>query len=112
MAPGSGSQRMLRTDSGAVNQDLDCQRVSDHVTAVVRVMLLRLDAAVRTFGPGQQGVSPRLPRRQPIKLPTSPRIPLNGVEEFGLGPGLPTVRAHRDPRYLGLARPPGAGNGV
>src|SRR4051794_22691061 len=84
----------------------------DHVGAVVRVMLLRLDVTVRIFGPGQQGVSPRLPRRKPIKPPTSPRMPLNGVEELRLGPGLPAVRAHRDPRYLGLARPRGAENRV
>src|SRR6267154_371776 len=97
----SGSSR--RSTCGVVNKDLDWQRVVDHVAAVVRVMLIRLDVTVRIFGPGQQGVSPRLPRRQPIKLPTSPCMPLNGVEEFCLGPGLPAVRAHRDPRYLGLA---------
>src|SRR6266851_10191181 len=106
----SGSSR--RSTRGAVNKDLDWQRVVDHVGAVVRVMLVRLDATVRIFGPGQQDVLPRLPRRKPIKLPTSPRMPLNGVEEFCLGPGLPAVRAHRDPGYLGLAGPGNAGNRV
>src|SRR5260370_14006630 len=101
-----------RSTGGAANKDLDWQRVVDHVAAVVRVMLIRLGATVRIFGPGQQDVSPRLLRSVPIKLPTSPRIPLNGVEEFCLGPGLPTVRAHRDLRYLGLARPGSAGNRV
>src|SRR5262249_39024783 len=46
------------------------------------------------------------------ELPTSPRIPLSGVEEFCLGPGLSTIRAHRDLRDLGLARPRRAENRV
>src|SRR5258708_20102664 len=106
----SGAAR--RSTCGVVKKDLDWQRVVDDVGAVVRVMLIRLDATVRIFGPGQQGVSARLPRRKPIKLPTSPRMPLNGVDEFCLGPGLPTVCAHRDPRYLGLPCPRSAGNRV
>src|SRR5260370_30834127 len=93
-----GSSR--RSTCGVVNTDLDWQRVVDHVAGVVRVMLVRLDATVRIFGPGEQGVLPRLPWRKPIKLPTSPRMPLDRVEEFCLGPGLPAVRAQRDPRHL------------
>src|SRR5258708_262879 len=75
-------------------------------------MLIRLDATVRIFGPGQQGVSPRLFRSKPIVFPTPPRITLNGVQEFCLGPVLPTVRADRDPRYVGLAHPRCAENRV
>src|SRR6266849_5775971 len=104
--PGS----LRRRPRGVVNKYLDRQGVVDHVAAVTLVMLVRLDVAVRIFGSGQQGVLPRLLRCQPIKLPTPPRMPLNGVEEFCLGPGLPTVRAHRDPRDLGLARPRSAGD--
>src|SRR6266481_1092713 len=108
----STSSSSPRRTPRAVNKYLDRQGVVDHVAAVVLVVLVRLDVPVRIFGPGQEGVLPRLLRRQPIKLPTSPRMPLNGVDEFCLGPSLPPVRAHRDPRDLGLARPRSAGNRV
>src|SRR6266404_9432800 len=84
----------------------------DHVAAVVLVMLVRLHAAVRIFGTGQQGVLSRLPGCKPIKYPTSPRMPLSRGHKFCLGPGLATVSAHRDLSYLGLARPCSAGNRV
>ena len=77
----------------------------DHVRAMVRIMLIGLDVATSIFGPSQQGVLPRLVRRQPIKLPTPPSMPLGRVEEFGLGPDQPTVRADCDLGYLGLASP-------
>src|SRR6266850_6232496 len=84
----------------------------DHVAAIVLVMLVRLHAAVRILGTGQQGVLSRLLRCKPIKFPTSPRMPLSRVQKFCLGPGLTTVSAHRDLSYLGLARPCSAGNCV
>src|SRR5258708_5329131 len=88
-----------RSTSGALDKDLDWQRLVDHIAAVVLVMLVRLDAAVRTLRSRQQRVSPRLLRRKPVKLPTTPRIPLNGIEKFCLGPNFPTVGAHRDPHH-------------
>src|SRR5262249_30528321 len=91
-----------RSSGGALDQDVDRRWVGDHVGAVARVVLIRLDAAVRPPRPGQQGVAPRLLRRPPVELPTSPRVPTSRVEEFGLGPGPPPVRAHRDPCYLGF----------
>src|SRR5437868_7937428 len=79
---------------------------------MMRIMLIRLDVAAGVFGPGQQGVAPRLPRSLPSKLPTSPRMPAHGVEEFGLGPSLSAVCAYRDLTDLGLPRPCGAENRV
>src|ERR1700741_1683862 len=84
----------------------------DHVAAVVLVVLVRLHAAVRIFGTGQQGILSRLPRCKPNKFPTWPRMPLSRVQKFSLGPGLATVSAYRDLSYLGLARPCSAGNCV
>src|SRR5579864_2329358 len=93
-----------------VNKDFDRQRMIDRVAAVVRVMLIRLYVTVCILGPGHQGVPPRLLRSMPVELPTSPRMRFDAVEEFRLRPGLPAVRAHRDPRYLGLACPRSAEN--
>jgi hypothetical protein len=56
-----------------VNEHLDGQRVVDNGGAVVRVMFLRLDAPVRIYG----------------------------IQEFGLGPGLPAVRARRSRALAG-----------
>src|SRR5258705_13963858 len=99
----SGSS--CRSTSEALDKDLDWQRVVDRVGAVVLVMIRRLDAAIRTVRPRQQRVSPRLLRRKPVELPASPRIPLNGIEKFCLGPSFTTIRAHRDPRYVCFPRP-------
>src|SRR5258705_2961781 len=106
----SGSS--CRSTSEALDKDLDWQGIVDPVGAVVLVMIVRLDAAIRTVRPRQQRVSPRLLRRKPVKLPASPRIPLNGIEKFCVGPSFPTVRAHRDPRYLGFPCPRNADNQV
>jgi hypothetical protein len=45
---------------------LDRKRMIYHVGAVVRVMLVRLHAAVRIFGTCQQGVLSRILRCKPI----------------------------------------------
>jgi hypothetical protein len=68
-------------------------------------MLVRLNVAIGSFGAGQQCVLTRLLRGNPIKFPTSPRIPLNRIYEFCLVPGLATVSADRYFGYFGLARP-------
>jgi len=57
-------------------------------------MPVSLNAAVCIFCAGQQCVLPRLLRRNPIK-PTPPRMPLNRIYEFCLGPGLATVSAYQ-----------------
>src|SRR6266550_1192158 len=84
----------------------------DHVAAVVRVMLLRLDAPAGIFGPRHQRVSPGLLRGQPVKLPTAPCIPANGIYKSCRSPRLATVRAHRDLGYLAFAGPCSAGDSV
>jgi hypothetical protein len=47
------------------NKDLDRKRMVDHVAAVVRVMLIGLDATAGICGPGQQGVFARSKKRTP-----------------------------------------------
>jgi hypothetical protein len=84
------------------NKYLNWKQVIDHVTGVVLVMLVRLNVAIGTFCAGQQCVLTRLLRRNPIKLPTSLRVPLNRIYEFCLGPGLATVSAYRYLRHFGL----------
>jgi hypothetical protein len=68
-------------------------------------MLIRLYGAVGVPGTRQQGVSSGRVRYHPIKLPASPRVPLNRVHEFCFGPGLAAVSADRDLSYYGLAGP-------
>src|SRR3984893_18881687 len=97
---------------GVLYNDFDRQRMIDYVVAVVRVMLVRLDAPACIFGTGQQGVLAGLFWRQPIKFPTPPRMPSRGIEKMRFGPGLAAVGAHRDLRHLGLACPCSAEDGV
>src|ERR1700731_508292 len=93
-------------------QHLYRQRMIDYVGAVVRVMLVRLDATACIFGTGQQGVLAGLFWRQPIKFPTPPCMPSRRIEKIRFGPGLAAVGAHRDLRHLGLACPCSAEDGV
>src|SRR5712671_7341092 len=97
---------------GILYNDFDRQRMIDYVGAVVRVMLVRLDATACIFGTSEQGVAARLFWRQPIKFPTPPRMPSRGIEKMRFGPGLAAVGAHRDLRHLGLACPCSAEDGV
>src|SRR5216683_1732861 len=79
--------------------------MGDHVAAVVPVMLVWLNGPVGIFGTGQQGVLAGLFWRQPIKFPTSPRVPSHRIEKMRFDPGLATIGAHRDLRHLSLACP-------
>src|SRR6266446_6360164 len=90
----------------------DRQKMSDHVAAVVPVMLVWLNGPVGIFGTGPQGVLAGLFWRQPIKFPASPRMPSGRIEKMPFGPGLAAVGAHRDLRHLSLARPRGAEDGI
>src|ERR1700716_107953 len=97
---------------GLINKNLDRKGMIDHIGAEVLVMLIRLRAAFGIFGTGQQGVLSRPLRYQPIKSPASPRVPLDRIYEFRVGPGQATVSAHCDLSYVGLARPCSAANRV
>src|SRR6266404_3470878 len=83
--------------------DFDRQRMIDYVGAVVRVMLVRLNGPVGIFGTRQQGVLAGLFWCQPVKFPTSPRVPSHRIEKMRFGPGLAAIGAHRDLRHLSLA---------
>src|SRR6266481_2883720 len=67
----------MRLRPGITNNYLNWKQVIDHVAGVVLVMLVRLNLAIGIFCAGQQCVLTRLLRRNPIKFPTSPRMPLN-----------------------------------
>src|SRR6267154_1450963 len=84
---------------------LDREKVGDHVTAVVPIMLVWLDGPIGGFGTGQQGVSAGLFGRRPIKFPTSPRIAACRIEKMRLGPGLATIGAYSDLGCIALACP-------
>src|SRR5580704_19220548 len=84
----------------------------DHISAVFRVVLGRLEISLGISGPRQQRISSGRLRGEPIKLPASPRIPLWGIGKLGIDPRLAAVGAHSDSRDLGFARPRGAGNDV
>src|ERR1700730_15055896 len=90
---------------GVLYNDFDRQRMIDYVGAVVRVMLVRLDATACIFGTGQQGVLAGLFWRPPFKFPTSPRMPPHRIEKMRFGPGLAAISAHRDLRCVNLACP-------
>src|SRR5262245_49270293 len=83
-------------------EHLDRETMTDHVAAVVPVMLAGLDVSHGVLGTGQQRVSSRSFRRVPIELPAPPRMPLQGVQEIRRGPGSATVRAHGDLCYVRL----------
>src|ERR1700719_1748131 len=76
-APASRS-RAYRT----VYEHVNWEGVIDHVGAVVLVVLVRLDPAVRVPGARQQRVLPWLLRSKPIEFPTPPRMSSHGVQEF------------------------------
>src|SRR6266446_470042 len=97
---------------GVLYQHFDREKMGDHVTAVVPVMIVWLDGPVGIFGAREQGVAPRLFWRQPIKFPTPPCMPSRRIEKMRFGPGLAAVSAHSDLRYLSLACPCGAEDGV
>src|SRR6266446_6228906 len=97
---------------GLLYNDFDRQRMIDYVGAVVRVMLVRLDATACIFGTSEQGVAARLFWRQPIKFPTPPRMPSRRIEKMRFGPGLATIRANRDLGCVSLACPCSAEDGV
>src|SRR5271155_2544557 len=90
----------------------DREKMGDHVSAVVIVMLVRLDGPVGIFGTREQGIAPRLLWRKPIKFPTSPRMPSHRIEKMRFGPALATIGAHRDLRHVSLAGPCSAEYGV
>src|SRR5258708_6919020 len=99
---------LMRLGPGITNDYLNWKQMIDHVAGVVLVMLVRLNITIGIFCAGQQRVLPRLLRRDPIKFPTSPRMPLNRIYEFCLGPGLATVSAYRYFRHFGFTCPSSA----
>ena len=95
----------MRLRPWIANNYLNWKQVIDHVAGVVLVMLARLNVAIGIFGTGQQcGLTPLI-RRNPIEFPTSPRLLLNRIYEFCLGPGLAAASAYRYLRRFGLPRP-------
>src|SRR5208282_6947675 len=102
----------MRLRPGITNSYFNWKKVVNHVAGVVLVMFVRLNVAVGIFCAGQQCVLTRLLWRNPIKFPTSPRMPLNQIYEFCLGPGLAAVGAYRYLLHFGLPCPGSAKHSV
>src|SRR6266853_774999 len=97
---------------GVLYQHVDREKMGDHVTAVVPVMLVRLNGPVGIFGTSQQGVLVGFSWCQPVKFPTPPRMRSRRIEKMRFGPGLAAVSAHSDLRHLSLPCPCRAEDGV
>jgi hypothetical protein len=89
---------------GLLYQHVDRQKMGDHVSAVVPVMLVWLNGAVGILT-GQQSVLAGFFWCQPVEFPTPPRMPLHRIKKMRFGPGLAAVSAHRDLRHLSLTCP-------
>jgi hypothetical protein len=77
----------------------DPQKMAGHVIAVVPVTLVAAEWPRWRLWHWRAGLF----RRQPIKLPRPPRIPSDRIEKMRFGPGLATIGAHGDLRYVALS---------